>query len=88
MFALTPLTVALQGIGYATLLTALQGLVAVTIAPEPVLIDATGSQAAFNVKRHVRRFRGVTALLPPATPSAPLVDEQDEEEALSLLGLI
>ena len=35
MFTLTPLAVALQGIGYGTLLESLQGLVAVTIAPTP-----------------------------------------------------
>lgn len=54
MFALTPLAVALQGIGYGTLLTSLQGLVAVTIAPEPLEI-LNGSMGAVQPRRRVRR---------------------------------
>jgi len=88
VFTLTPLAVALQGIGYGTLLTALQGLVAVTIAPE---LPVIGFQAPIRPRRHVRRVFptwepiAAPAVIAPAQPAEDLV-ELDDEEVLALLA--
>ena len=85
MFALTPLAVALQGIGYATLLVSLQGLVAVTVAPPPIEL-ATGSQAAFTPRRRVRRW--VPLASAPNPYELLLEANRRDEEELVLLGAL
>lgn len=77
MFALTPLAVALQGIGYGTLLTSLQGLVAVTAAPEP-FDDTAGSLAAIAPRHRVRRWRRLFDVPNPADLLASLEAEDEE----------
>lgn len=85
MFALTPLAVALQGIGYGTLLTALQGLVAVTLAPEP-FDDKAGSLAAIAPRHRVRRWRRLFDAPNPADLLAAL--EAEDEELLLEAGAL
>lgn len=88
MFTLTPLAVALQGIGYGTLLTSLQGLVAVTIAPE---LPPIGFQAPITPRRRVRLVVptwepiAATPVAPIAKPVEDLV-ELDDEDVLALLA--
>lgn len=85
MFNLTPLAVALQGIGYGTLLTSLQGLVAVTVAPPYVADEPQGSMGRIPAKRRVRRSGIATALLPHEVQWA---GQKDEEELLLALGVL
>ena len=85
MFTLTPLAVALQGIGYGTLLTAMQGLLAVTVAPPLVIDEPQGSMGRIAPRRRVRRTGIATALLPHDAFAAPA---QDEEELLLALGVL
>lgn len=85
MFALTPLAIALQGIGYGTLLMSLQGLVAVTIAPEP-FDDAAGSLAAIQPRHRVRRWRSLFDVPSPAELLAAL--EAEDEELLLEAGAL
>ena len=83
MFALTPLAVALQSIGYGKLLSSLQGLLAVTVAPE--LLEQLGSLAAIKPRRRVRR---AGRLLPLVAPGAQPVDESEDEDVLALVGAL
>lgn len=84
MFTLTPLAVALQGIGYGSLLTSLQGLLAVTIAPEP--IENLGSQAAaLKPKRRVRRWQTLASV--PAWADL-FAEEHEDEELLMEIGAL
>ena len=85
MFALTPLAVALQGIGYGTLLTSLQGLVAGTLAPEP-FDDTAGSLAAIAPRHRVRRWRRLFDVPNPADLLAVL--EAEDEELLLEAGAL
>lgn len=93
MFTLTPLAAALQGIGYGSLLTALQGLWSATVVPEPVTIESLGSMAAtLPVRTSTRRrtHRGTRWVAPswaplPNDPTAPAAERHaDDEEALTL----
>ena len=88
MFRLTPLAVALQGIGYATLLVSLQGLADVTVAPE--YVEPPGSHMAAVPKRRIKRWpRPVDVPAPVVAMKTPVVDdEQDDEETLALVGAI
>lgn len=85
MFALTPLAVALQGIGYATLLVSLQGLVAVTVAPTPVELT-TGTHATITPRRRVRRW--VPLASAPNPYELLLEANRRDEEELLLLGAL
>lgn len=85
MFALTPLAIALQGIGYGTLLTSLQGLVAVTIEPEP-FDDTAGSLAAIQPRHRTRRWRRLFDVPNPAELLAAL--EAEDEELLLEAGAL
>jgi hypothetical protein len=85
MFALTPLAIALQGIGYGTLLASLQGLVAVTIEPEPV-DDTAGSLAAVQPRHRPRRWRRLFDVPNPADLLAAL--EAEDEELLLEAGAL
>lgn len=79
---LTPLAVALQGIGYGTFLTAVQGL-AVFDEPGPPVITLLPQGAHGKPRRRARR------LIPLRVPSQAVLPEQDEEElALKLLGML
>lgn len=84
MFALTPLAVALQGIGYGTLLTSLQGLVAVTVAP--TVDDTAGSMAAIAPRHRVRRWRRLFDVPNPADLLTAL--EAEDEELLIEAGVL
>lgn len=94
MFTLTPLAAALHGIGYGSLLTALQGLWAVTSIPEPIAIESLGSMAAaLPVARSPRRrtHRGTRWVVPtfeplpePGAADAERVAREDDEEAIAL----
>lgn len=85
MFALTPLAIALQGIGFGTLLTSLQGLVVVTIAPEP-FDDTAGSLAAIQPRTRVRRWRRLFDVPNPHELLAAL--EAEDEEILIEAGAL
>ena len=85
MFTLTPLAVALQGIGFATLLTALQGLLAVTIAPgteDP----PRGSLAPIKPRHRTRRWSSLAAVPLPLDLLAE--SERQDEELLFELGVL
>ena len=84
MFTLTPLAIALQGIGYGTLLTSLQGLLAVTATPEP-FDDTGGAQAAVRPRRRVRRWASLAAV--PAPWELMQAADRDDEELLALGAL-
>jgi hypothetical protein len=81
---LTPLAVALQGIGYGSFLTAVQGLAVIedTVQPPIITLLPQGGNARFRPKRQVSRFRR----LPPQP--APASDTDEDELALQLLGMI
>lgn len=83
MFALTPLAVALQGIGYGTLLTSLQGLVAVTVAPAD---DTQGAMAAIAPRHPVRRWRRLVGV--PSPLEQILAQELADEDVLLELGVL
>lgn len=84
MFRLTPLAVALQGIGYGTLLTSLQGLVAVTDFSAPP--ENLGSEAAgLKVKHRVRRWKTLASV--PAWAEL-FTDEEEDEELLLEIGAL
>jgi hypothetical protein len=72
---LSPLAIALQGLGYPALLVALQGLVGLLQAA--VEAEAAGGGTARNTRRKVRRV----------SPALPLLD-QDEDELLLMLGVL
>lgn len=80
MFQLRVLAIALQGIGYGTMLTALQGLVAVTIFDMP-----PGGGARIPVKRRVRRWMSGSWL---AVDEDMRQAEAADEDELFVLGLL
>ena len=80
MFALTPLAVALHGIGYGSLLTALQGLWAVTTMQG----ESLGVHAKFEVRRSTRRARYLP-YIPPEVEEARACAEEDEALLLELM---
>ena len=82
---LSALAIALQGIGFDTLLTSLQGLVAVTIAPEP-FADAAGSLAVIQPRTRVRRWRRLFDVPTPHDLLAML--EIEDEEILLEAGAL
>lgn len=87
MFELNPLAAALQGIGYGSLLTALQGLWAVTVVPPPLPIESPGAMAAFRPRRRVRRVwlpPPPIYVPPPAGPTAIAPADEEEEDAMAL----
>lgn len=77
---LTPLAVALQGIGYGSFLTAVQGLAVIedTVQPPIITLLPQGSHGKIKPKRRARR------LLPQVLPA----DTEEDELALQLLGMI
>ena len=87
MFELTPLAIALQGIGYASQLAALQGLVAVTAVPgDPADAEpASGSHAAPKPRRHAVRWRSMAAVPAPWEQFAEQSRDEDELLALGVL---
>lgn len=92
MFALNPLAAALQGIGYGSLLTALQGLWAVTTIPALLPIEAAGGHAVLQPRRRVRRtwLTPYQAITEPPPAAAPVDDEEarDELELLRCIGAL
>ena len=93
---LIPLAVALQGIGYGTYLTALQGLWAQTVLPELPTIGGYMAKLPLRTMPRRRILRGRHWMSPmwepPAPLQAPLEDEdfarEDDEEALALACLL
>jgi hypothetical protein len=83
---LSPIVIALQGIGYGAFLTALQGLHALVIAPAPIEETPAGSLATIQPRRRVRRWLS-TAVVPLPSKTV-LDDEQDDEETLLALGVL
>jgi hypothetical protein len=78
---LTPLAIALQGIGYGTFLTAVQGLALFDIGPPSSAPEAQGS--------HGRPRRRTRRIIPVRLPSEAVLPNEDEEElALQLLGML
>lgn len=93
MFTLTPLAAALQGVGYGSLLTALQGLWAVTVIPDSLPIEAAGYMAAGlptspSTRRRARRGVWLSPSAPFVEPlaSPAMLDQAEiwDEEALAL----
>lgn len=84
MFRLTPLAIALQGIGFATLLTALQGLVAVTDASDQV--ESQGILGAIKPKRRVRRWTTLASV--PAAWEEQLKAQLEDEDLLLEVGAL
>lgn len=72
--AVSPIAVALQGLGYEAMLIALQGLVSLLQAA--IAADAGGGSAR-RTRRKVLRV----------SPALPLLD-QDEDELLLMLGVL
>lgn len=72
--AVSPIAVALQGLGYEAMLIALQGLVSLLQAA--IAADAGGGSAR-RTRRKVLRV----------SPALPMLDE-DEDAVLALLGII
>ena len=80
---LTPLAVALQGLGFGTHLTALQGILVV----EPVLPPPVGKLLAGGLASRPRRRS--RRLLRPVAPAVLIQPDQDDEElTLQLLGML
>lgn len=80
---LTPLAVALQGIGYGTHLVALQGFLAVDSPPVPPVVKL--SEVGFHrIPR--RRSRRLPRAVAPSVAILP--DTDDEELTLQLLGML
>ena len=79
---LTPLAVALQGIGYGSFLTAVQGLAVIedTVQPPIITLLPQGSHGKFKPKRRARRLLPLPQVLP--------ADTEEDELALQLLGLL
>ena len=79
---LTPLAVALQGIGYGSFLTAVQGLAVIedTVQPPIITLLPQGGHGKIKPKRRARR------LLP--LPQVDLADTEEDELALQLLGML
>lgn len=75
MASLSPLAIALHGLGYPALFVALQGLVGLLQAA--IEAEAGGGGAVRNTRRKVRRV----------SPALPLLD-QDEDELLLMLGVL
>lgn len=84
MFYLTPLAAALQGIGFGSMQTSLQGLLEITIVPEP--LEILGSMAAgLKVKRRVRRWRTLASV--PDWPDLFHIEQEDEELLMEIGAL-
>jgi len=85
MFALTPLAVALQGLGYGSFLSALQGLAEVTVAPADIEPTPPGALAPVKVRHRTRRWSSFAAI---PTPWEALFDaEREDEELLFEIGV-
>lgn len=89
--ALSPLAIALQGLGFGTWLTAVQGLFPVETGVPAEPLQPSAVQAAAPVRRRVRRFAGTLGLNTPLKalkkPAQDLSDT-DDEEVLLLLGVL
>jgi hypothetical protein len=92
---LNPLAAALQGIGYGSYLTAVQGLAAADLVLQAAR-DAQHPQPAFKPRKRVRRLRGPhwVTLAPLHAPAAAQDwqaaedAESEDEEALMLAGAL
>ena len=84
MFALTALIVALQGVGYGPLLTALQGLQALDAVPpiDPATEPAATGLATLRPRHRVRRWTPFSAL--PPVQAIKIGDEEDEALLMAL----
>lgn len=80
---LTPLAVALQGIGFGTFLAAVQGL---AVVEEPVPPTGPSAPPAQPFARHRRRGRRLPRAVAPSV--AVTIEQDDEELALMLLGVL
>jgi hypothetical protein len=91
MFALTPLAVALQGIGYGSFLSALQGLADVTVAPAAEDEAGPGGvHAPIKARRRVRRAVYLPADWeePPDPAALAALANREDEELLFELGVL
>lgn len=84
MLQLSALAIALHGIGYGTLLTALQGLLAVSLF-EPAA-QSLGGHAALKVRHKTRRYKSLAVALTPF--EAIGASEADDEELLLSIGAL
>lgn len=80
MFTLTPLAAALQGIGYGSMQISLQGLLEVTIVPEPLEVLIGSMAPGLRTRRRIRRV--------PIDWTAPPVEEDARELNDQILALI
>lgn len=79
MLQLSALAIALHGIGYGTMLTALQGLLAVTSFEPP----DTGVHGYVKTRRRIRRLVGTSWI---DVEELRREAERDDEDVLALLG--
>jgi len=83
VFALNALAAALQGIGFGPLHTALQGLVAVTVVPEPLPIVRRKTARPITTTRRRGGRRRVISPMP-----VEQLEPADDEEVLVLAMLM
>lgn len=86
MLELSALAVALQGVGYASMLVAMQGLWAATVLPPPLAVSVPAPQVAVPTRRRVRRYLPYIQAPTPLQAIQPAAEQDDDE--LLLLGAL